>query len=331
MSVIQPTPGGAAATAYAPSRNASPSAPVVDAGSGTSAAAPWAASPWQQQSADAKNALQKSLNQGLQAFMQKLRVDLSRPPKQSSQVDSMQKALLKQRVEALRQMMQTTGRDKASLRALASELARVAKELKALVASMSENAADAQLSVNIDGAAAGGNATAGEGAATDSASDSGGHADAQTDGGGDAAPADVPVEASSGSVAQEGQAASPEQAAASGAASTPADASGAKDEAAAPADAHSALSAAAAKSGGNPVASDKDVQEMLMVLKMIREWIKQQAQQLQNQDDLKDSLKSADKSLDDIDKILGGGPQAEAALGEQVSVNVDISGLNVSA
>lgn len=275
--------------------------------------------------------LQKSLNQGWQDYMQKLRVDLSRPIKrQSAAADQMDKQLLKQRVDALRQMMMMT-RDKAGLRALASQLAQLARELKSLVASMTQNAADQQMAVSLGGAA--------DQPSADSAA-----ASAQ--------------DASSGQdhAADDAQAASRAETAAVASASVSADASpassaapaggNATQEPASQADAPAGLSDAAAPQGaadqaaanaadpqaalrnmlahGNPVAADQDIQEMLLTLKMVQAFIKQMALQLQAQEDrkMKEDQEQAGKALQDVDTILKGGPEALAALSGQMDVNV---------
>ncbi|MGC0152105.1 hypothetical protein ACPRNU_06560 [Chromobacterium vaccinii] len=279
---------------------------------------------------DPRGALQQSLNQGLQDYMQKLRVDLNRPVRQqSSEVDSMQKKALKERVEALRRMMMMT-HDKSTLRALASELARLAKDLKSLVSSMTQNAADSQMAVNVDGQSVDGAAASGNG--QDAATSSAG---AQSDGdAGDAATADTSDATASGGTQAQTDAAAAQQAAngqsdgsqAAGQANA-ASAQGAasngdgKDKAVDP---QAALHSMLSSGNGNPVAGDQDIQDMLRTLKMIKEFIKQQAQQLQSQArrDVQDQVKDAEKALADVDKILKGGPEAEAAMGEQMSVNV---------
>ncbi|AUH50074.1 hypothetical protein CXB49_04190 [Chromobacterium sp. ATCC 53434] len=272
---------------------------------------------------DPRGALQQSLNQGLQDYKQKLRVDLNRPVRQqSSEVDSMQKKALKERVEALRRMMMMT-HDKSTLRALASELARLAKDLKSLVSSMTQNAADSQMTVNVDGQSVDGAAASGNG--QDAAASSAG---AQSDGdAGDAATADTSDAAASGGTQAQTDAAATQQAAngqsdGSQAAGQDAASNGdGKDKAVDP---QAALHSMLSSGNGNPVAGDQDIQDMLRTLKMIKEFIKQQAQQLQSQArrDVQDQVKDAEKALADVDKILKGGPEAEAAMGEQMSVNV---------
>ncbi|AXE34207.1 hypothetical protein [Chromobacterium phragmitis] len=298
-----------------------------------------AQNPLQAKLPDPLSALQKSLNQGLQAYMQKLRVDLSRPTqKQSSEANAMQKALLKQRVEALRQQMMMV-HDKASLRALASELARLARSLKELVASMTESAADQQMAVRAgEGQAAGESPAGGEGAepaagaadeqaAGDSAADAGGTgAGAAADAALAAAKPEEPTRSGEDRERQD----------AAGAAGVPASAD-AKQEAASEAaknqdvpqaqavDSRAALRSMLMK--GNPVASDPDIQEMKQVLNMVKAFVKQMAQQLKSQDEhkergLREDIQKAEKSLEDVDKTLKGGPEALAAMGEQMAVDV---------
>ncbi|MEN3029299.1 hypothetical protein [Chromobacterium amazonense] len=275
--------------------------------------------------------LQKSLNQGWQDYMQKLRVDLSRPVKrQSAAADQMDKQLLKQRVDALRQMMMMT-RDKAGLRALASQLAQLARELKSLVASMTQNAADQQMAVSLGGAA--------DQPSADSAAASAQDASPGQDHAGDDAQAASSAETAAVASASASADASP--------ASSAEPASGnATQEPASQADAPAGLSDAAAPQGaadqaaanaadpqaalrnmlahGNPVAADQDIQEMLFTLKMVQAFIKQMALQLQAQEDrkMKEDQEQAGKALQDVDTILKGGPEALAALSGQMDVNV---------
>ncbi|POZ63691.1 hypothetical protein [Chromobacterium alticapitis] len=263
--------------------------------------------------------LQQSLNQGWQDYMSKLRVNLNQPVKQQSkEADAMQKQLLKRRVDSLRQMMLMT-HDKASLRALAGELACLARELKELVTSMSRNAADDPQAV---GLAAGGGASAADGAASTQAGDEGEAASTPSadDAGSAASAADAP--SGSGVAAQDGSVGA-EQGADGGQRQTEA-------AAAAAANPQAALSSMLAK--GNPVAGDPDIQEMQQTLKMVQAFIKQMAQQLRAQEkdkerQLQDDMRSADKALQDVDKILKGGPEALAAMGESpVSVSVQGGG-----
>ncbi|VEB44582.1 Uncharacterised protein [Chromobacterium violaceum] len=287
--------------------------------------------------------------------MQKLRVDLNRPaPRQSGEADAMQKAILKQRVEGLRRMMMMA-HDKASLRALAAELGRLARALKELVSSMTQNAADSQMAVSV-----------GEGgaqASSDAATPGGGRK-ARTmhrappllrtaEGGGRRGGRNAVRGGCRGSgnrACGGGESAAQQQAAggqdAANAAGQSADAA-AKEQGGngQPAGGSQAVDAGAAlhsmlSSGkGNPVSKDQDIQEMLLTLKMVKEFIKQQAQQLKDkretQDKLQtqDEIKGAEKALEDVDKILKGGPEAEEAMGGQISVNISdaASGVNVSA
>ncbi|MBM2884687.1 hypothetical protein JFK97_09840 [Chromobacterium phragmitis] len=276
--------------------------------------------------------LQKSLNQGWQDYMQKLRVDLSRPVKrQSAAADQMDKQLLKQRVDALRQMMMT--RDKAGLRALASQLAQLARELKSLVASMTQNAADQQMAVSLGGAA--------DQPSVDSAAASAQDASPGQDHAADDAQAASSAEAAAVASASASADASPVSSAAlaggnatqepASQADAPAGSSdaaasaqqGASDQAAAnAADPQAALRNMLAH--GNPVAADQDIQEMLLTLKMVQAFIKQMALQLQAQEErkMKEDQEQAGKALQDVDTILKGGPEALAALSGQMDVNV---------
>ncbi|MBX9269283.1 hypothetical protein [Chromobacterium violaceum] len=315
-----------------------------------------AQNPLQPKLPDPRSALQKSLNQGLQEYMQKLRVDLNRPvPRQSGEADAMQKAILKQRVEGLRRMMMMA-HDKASLRALAAELGRLARALKELVSSMTQNAADSQMAVSVgeggaqassDAATPGGGAEGADNAASAAASTDSGGAAADAAGG---MPSGADAAAAATAPAAGGESAAQQQAAggqdAANAAGQSADAA-AKEQGGngQPADGSQAVDSRAALhsmlSGGkgNPVSKDQDIQEMLLTLKMIKEFIKQQMQQLKDkretQDKLQtqDEIKGAEKALEDVDKILKGGPEAEEAMGGQISVNISdaASGVNVSA
>ncbi|WP_139165666.1 hypothetical protein [Chromobacterium amazonense] len=275
--------------------------------------------------------LQKSLNQGWQDYMQKLRVDLSRPVKrQSAAADQMDKQLLKQRVDALRQMMMMT-RDKAGLRALASQLAQLARELKSLVASMTQNAADQQMAVSLGGAA--------DQPSADSAAASAQDASPGQDHAGDDAQAASSAETAAVASASASADASPASSAepASGNATqepaSQADAPAGSSDAAAPQGAADQAAANAADpqaalrnmlAHGNPVAADQDIQEMLLTLKMVQAFIKQMALQLQAQEDrkMKEDQEQAGKALQDVDTILKGGPEALAALSGQMDVNV---------
>lgn len=251
--------------------------------------------------------LQQSLNQGWQDYMQKLRVDLNRPVKQQNrETDQLKKQMLKQRVDSLRQMMLMT-HDKASLRALAGELARLARDLKELVTSMTRNAADTQVAVNVN---------AGNAAADPSSSQDVGQAAASSDGAQDAA-ADEPTPTGG---AEAGQAAG-----AAGGAVQETPPGAAASAIRAPTGADARLGAMLTK--GNPVANDPDIRDMQRTLKMIQAFIKQMAQLLKDQDkekelQLREDMHAADKALQDVDKILKGGPEAMAAMGE--------SGLGVS-
>ncbi|OQS27344.1 hypothetical protein [Chromobacterium violaceum] len=351
MSVISATSGASiwrqSLLPSAPSTRDPASPAASDGGAG-------AQSPLQAKLPDPRSALQKSLNQGLQDYMQKLRVNLNRPaPRQSSEADAMQKAILKQRVEGLRRMMMMA-HDKASLRALAAELGRLARALKELVSSMTQNAADSQMAVSVgeggaqassDAATPGGGAEGADNAASAAAStDSGGAAADAAGGMPSGADAAATAPAAGGESAAQQQAAGGQDAA--NAAGQSADAA-AKEQGGngQPAGGSQAVDAGAAlhsmlSSGkGNPVSKDQDIQEMLLTLKMVKEFIKQQAQQLKDkretQDKLQtqDEIKGAEKALEDVDKILKGGPEAEEAMGGQISVNISdaASGVNVSA
>ncbi|WP_434655282.1 hypothetical protein [Chromobacterium violaceum] len=310
-----------------------------------------AQNPLQPKLPDPRSALQKSLNQGLQEYMQKLRVDLNRPaPRQSGEADAMQKAILKQRVEGLRRMMMMA-HDKASLRALAAELGRLARALKELVSSMTQNAADSQMAVSVgEGGAQASSDAATPGSGAEGA-DNAASAAASTDSGGAAAdaaggmPSGADAAAAATAPAAGGESAAQQQAAggqdAANAAGQSADAA-AKEQGGngQPAvDAGAALHSMLSSGKGNPVSKDQDIQEMLLTLKMVKEFIKQQAQQLKDkretQDKLQtqDEIKGAEKALEDVDKILKGGPEAEEAMGGQISVNISdaASGVNVSA
>ncbi|WP_047248756.1 hypothetical protein [Chromobacterium subtsugae] len=309
-----------------PSTDAAPSSSSADAQAQSQAA----------RLSTAPNDLQQALNRGWQDYMQKLRVDLNRPAqRQSPQADDIQKKMLKQQADALRQMMMVT-RDKASLRALATQLARLARELKDLVSSMTQNAADQQMAVNVGGDQASGGVAASSAAEASAGSDagSGGDSDAQ------AASAEAAAAASSAQAAPAAADGADAQQAASGQ-------SNAQDASAADANANaqaSSQSDAQGNSGnvdpqaalrnmlanGNPVAGDPDIEQIRQVLKMVQAFIKQMAQQLQTQKDsnsrdLKDDMKRADKDLEDVDKILKGGPEAMAALNGQMDVNINVS------
>ena len=309
-----------------PSANAEPSASSPEA-SGAGA---------QTQSQPARpstppNDLQQALNRGWQDYMQKLRVDLNRPAqRQSQQADDIQKKMLKQQADALRQMMMVT-RDKASLRALATQLARLARELKDLVSSMTQNAAGQQMTVNV-----GGDQASAADASSGSDAGSGGDADAQA--------ASAEASAAASSAQQEAQTA-PAAADGSNAQQAASGQNNAQDASEADANAQaSGQTDAQGNSGnvdpqaalrnmlvnGNPVAGDPDIQQIRQVLKMVQAFIKQMAQQLQTQKDpnsreLKDDMKRADKDLEDVDKILKGGPEAMAAINGQMDVNINVS------
>ena len=294
-----------------------------------------AQSPLQPKLPDPRSELQKSLSQGLQDYMQKLKVDLNRPAqRQSSEADSMQKTVLKQRVEGLRRMMMMA-HDKASLRALASELARLAKELKGLVESMSQNSADSQMTVSVGGdQAAGDAALQGSGAdgfqsSDGAASSSAGEAASSDEGGGASSGAD----AASAQQASNGQSAADRPASDANAKEQGGGAQPAGDSQAQAADPRAAQQSAQSGGKGNQGAGDPDIQEMVQTLKMVKEFIKQQMQQMKDKRETQDDLQSAEKALGDVDKILKGGPEAEAAMGEQMSVNISdvASNINVTA
>ncbi|MCD5326292.1 hypothetical protein ACFFU8_06315 [Chromobacterium piscinae] len=308
-----------------------PSSPASSAVNGDADAQ----SPLQPKLPDPRSELQKSLSQGLQDYMQKLKVDLNRPVKrQSSEADAMQKTVLKQRVEGLRRMMMMA-HDKASLRALASELARLAKELKGLVESMSQNSADSQMTVSVGGDQAAGDAAL-QGSGADGVQSSDGAASSFV---GEAASSDEGGGASSGADAASAQQASNGQSAADRTASDAnakeqgGGAQPAGNSQAQAADPRAAQQSAQSGGKGNPVAGDSDILEMQMTLKMVKEFIKQQMQQMKDKRETQDDLQSAEKALGDVDKILKGGPEAEAAMGEQMSVNISdvASNINVTA
>ncbi|MEN7430321.1 hypothetical protein VA599_06145 [Chromobacterium sp. TRC.1.1.SA] len=323
-----------------------PSSPASSAVNGDADAQ----SPLQPKLPDPRSELQKSLSQGLQDYMQKLKVDLNRPAqRQSSEADAMQKTVLKQRVEGLRRMMMMA-HDKASLRALASELARLAKELKGLVESMSQNSADNQMTVNVGGDQAAGDA-ASQGCGADgvqssdgAASSSAGEAASSDEGGGASSGADAASSTAAAASEAGGAAASAQQASnGQSAADRPASDANAKeqgggaqpagDSQAQAADPRAAQQSAQSGGKGNQGAVDPDIQEMVQTLKMVKEFIKQQMQQMKDKRETQDDLQSAEKALGDVDKILKGGPEAEAAMGEQMSVNISdvASNINVTA
>ncbi|WP_152526952.1 hypothetical protein [Pseudogulbenkiania ferrooxidans] len=276
---------------------------------------------------DPRSELQKSLSQGLQDYMQKLKVDLNRPAqRQSSEADAMQKTVLKQRVEGLRRMMMMA-HDKASLRALASELARLAKELKGLVESMSQNSADNQMTVSVGGDQAAGDA-ASQGSGADGAQSSDGAASSTA-----AAASEAGGAAASAQQASNGQSAADRPASDANAKEQGGGAQPAGDSQAQAADPRAAQQSAQSGGKGNQGAVDPDIQEMVQTLKMVKEFIKQQMQQMKDKRETQDDLQSAEKALGDVDKILKGGPEAEAAMGEQMSVNISdvASNINVTA
>ncbi|MEO4029428.1 hypothetical protein ABH313_15445 [Chromobacterium vaccinii] len=290
---------------------------------------------------DPRSELQKSLSQGLQDYMQKLKVDLNRPVKrQSSEADAMQKAVLKQRVEGLRRMMMMS-HDKGSLRALASELARLARELKDLVTSMTQNAADSQMAANVGGDQGAGDAVSQQGGAEDAGSAAPASADAASSpeaGSGSGADAAAAASEAGGATAAAqqagaGQGAASDSQASEGVKEQSGSAQPAGDSQGQPVDPRAALHGMLSSGKGNPVAGDSDILEMQMTLKMVKEFIKQQMQQMKDKREAQDDLQSAEKALGDVDKILKGGPEAEEAMGEQMNVNISdvASNINVTA
>lgn len=307
-----------------------PSAPSNDASQHAAPASNGdadAQSPLQPKLPDPRSELQKSLSQGLQDYMQKLKVDLNRPAqRQSSEADAMQKTVLKQRVEGLRRMMMMA-HDKASLRALASELARLAKELKGLVESMSQNSADNQMTVSVGGDQAAGDA-ASQGSGADGAQSSDGAASSTA-----AAASEAGGATASAQQASNGQSAADRPASDANAKEQGGGAQPAGDSQAQAADPRAAQQSAQSGGKGNQGAGDPDIQEMVQTLKMVKEFIKQQMQQMKDKRETQDDMQSAEKALGDVDKILKGGPEAEAAMGEQMSVNISdvASNINVTA
>lgn len=300
-----------------------------------------AQSPLQPKLPDPRSELQKSLSQGLQDYMQKLKVDLNRPVKrQSSEADAMQKAVLKQRVEGLRRMMMMS-HDKGSLRALASELARLARELKDLVTSMTQNAADSQMAANVGGDQGAGDAVSqqggaeGEGSAAPASVDAASSPEAGSGSGADAAAAASEAGGATAAAQQAGagQGAASDSQASEGVKEQSGSAQPAGDSQGQPVDPRAALHGMLSSGKGNPVAGDSDILEMQMTLKMVKEFIKQQMQQMKDKREAQDDLQSAEKALGDVDKILKGGPEAEEAMGEQMNVNISdvASNINVTA
>jgi hypothetical protein len=227
-------------------------------------------------------------------------------------------------------MMMMT-RDKAGLRALASQLAQLARELKSLVASMTQNAADQQMVVSVGGAA--------DQPSADSAAASAQDASPEQDHAADDAQAASSAEAAAVASASASADASPASSAAPAGGNatqepaSQADAPAGSSDAAAPQDAADQAAANAADpqaalrnmlAHGNPVAADQDIQEMLLTLKMVQAFIKQMALQLQGQEDrkMKEDQEQAGKALQDVGTILKGGPEALAALSGQMDVSV---------
>ncbi|SUX55141.1 hypothetical protein [Chromobacterium vaccinii] len=319
-----------------PNGASQPSSPASSAVNGDADAQ----SPLQPKLPDPRSELQKSLSQGLQDYMQKLKVDLNRPAKrQSSEADAMQKAVLKQRVEGLRRMMMMS-HDKGSLRALASELARLARELKDLVTSMTQNAADSQMAVNVGGDQGAGDAAsqqAGAGSAASASADAASSPEAGSGAGSGAEAAAAASEAGGATAAAQqagaGQGAASDSQASEGVKEQSGSAQPVGDSQAQPVDPRAALHGMLSSGKGNPVAGDSDILEMQMTLKMVKEFIKQQMQQMKDKREAQDDLQSAEKALGDVDKILKGGPEAEEAMGEQMNVNISdvASNINVTA
>ncbi|KMN79965.1 hypothetical protein VK98_16275 [Chromobacterium sp. LK11] len=279
---------------------------------------PWPASPAQQ----ARQQLQSSLQQGLGKFMQQLRVALRPLPKRSPEVDDTQKAMLKKKVDMLLQMAQMAGRDKASLKALAAELARAVKELKQLVASMTQNAADSTMSVSVGGEAAAASAAASA-------------ESAPADGGGDVSGAAAQVQAQAAAAEDETRQAKDEAGDAAGARGDAAAANGDKNAGTA-ARAEGGVSSASEgkpQAGGNPVAGDRVIQDIMMKLKQLQNWLKQQTRQLQADQELRKMMKEMDKDMAGIEKMLATGEVAEnGEMDVQVHVEAEAgAGVNVQA
>lgn len=326
MSVIKPY-----SASYALSQAQRPAGGATQASAAESAQvraavenpSPWPTNPAQQ----ARQQLQSSLQQSLGKFMQQLKVTLRPLPKRSPEVDGMQKEMLKKKVDMLLKMAQMAGRDKASLKALAAELARAVKELKQLVASMTQNAADSMMSVSV-----GGDAEAASAAASDAA------VPEPADAGGDASGAAAQVQAQAAAAEDETRQAkggAGEASSAAGARGDAAVANGdknaggvARDDGAAP-----RTGGGNPLSGGNPVAGDPVIQDIMMKLKQLQNWLKQQTRQLQADQELRKMIKEMDKDMAGIEKMLATGEIAEnGEMDVQVHVEAETgAGVNVQA
>lgn len=325
MPVIKPY-----SASYTPSQPKSSAGRAAAASFAESAAAQAAsptaslpASPAQQ----ARQQLQSSLQQSLRKFMQQLKVTLRPLPKRSPEVDGMQKEMLKKKVDMLLKMAQMAGRDKASLKALAGELARAVKELKQLVASMTQNAADSMMSVSV-----GGDVEAASAATSDAA------VPEPADASGDASGAAAQVQAQAAAVEDETRQAKDQAGEASSAAGARGDAAAAngdknagvvaRDDGAAP-----RTGGGNPLSGGNPVAGDPVIQDIMMKLKQLQNWLKQQTRQLQADQEFRKMIREMDKDMAGIEKMLATGEIAEnGEMDVQVHVEAEAgAGVNVQA
>ena len=330
MSVIKPYSSN-----YAAELSKRPSiAPERSAAANSSQAAVAAATGAQPKPADgglqAKQALQSSLQQSLGNYMRQLKVALKPLPKRLPEVDNMEKELLKKKVDMLLQMVQMAGRDKASLKALAAELARAVKELKQLVASMTQNAADSMMSVGVGGDAAAAAAAAASG-------DAGGDAaSSAADGGGEAAGVAAQAQAQAAVAEDETrQTKGAEGEVAAGARGDAAAANGDKNAGAAVRDDGAAPRTGGGNplAGGNPVAGDRMIQDIVMKLKQLQNWLKQQARQLQSDQEFRKMMKEMEKDMASIDKMLATGEIEEnGEMDVQVHVDAEVgASVNVQA
>ncbi|PTU64103.1 hypothetical protein DB032_03835 [Chromobacterium sp. Panama] len=263
------------------------------------------------------------MQQSLGKFMQQLKVTLRPLPKRSPEVDGMQKEMLKKKVDMLLQMAQMAGRDKASLKALAAELARAVKELKQLVASMTQNAADSMMPISVGGDAA---AAASAAASREAAPES-------TGGGGDVsgAAAQAQIEAKAQTAEDETRQTKDGEGdvSAAGARGDAAAANGDKSAGAAARDDGATQRAG----GGNPVAGDRVIQDIMMKLKQLQNWLKQQTRQLQADQELRKMMKEMDKDMAGIEKMLATGEVSEnGEMDVQVHLEAEAGGgVNVQA
>lgn len=330
MPVIKPYSASyALSQSKPPAGRAAPAASAASAESATAqTAAPTAslqAGPAQQ----ARQQLQSSLQQSLGKFMQQLKVTLRPLPKRSPEVDGMQKEMLKKKVDMLLQMAQMAGRDKASLKALAAELARAVKELKQLVASMTQNAADSMMPISVGGDAA----------AAASAAASGEAAPESTSGGGNVsgAAAQAQIEAKAQTAEDETRQTKDGEgnASAAGARGDAAAANGDKSAGATARDDGATPRAGGGNplAGGNPVAGDRVIQDIMMKLKQLQNWLKQQTRQLQADQELRKMMKEMDKDMAGIEKMLATGEVSEnGEMDVQVHLEAEAGGgVNVQA